>query len=73
MQFIGKVFVEKLRSNMDGKGCCRDNIFIERLWRSLKYEEIYLKSYDSMREAKISIGNYFSFYNHISLHQALKY
>ncbi len=58
---------------MDGKGRCHDNIFIKRLWRSLKYEEVYLKSYDSVRKVKMSIGNYFSFYNHIRPHQALKY
>ena len=49
---------------MDGRGRCMDNIFIERLWRSLKYEEVYLKDYASVTEARAGIGSYFRFYNH---------
>ena len=48
---------------MDGKGCWRDNVFVERLWKSIKYEEIYLHAYDSVSAARAGIGKYFSFYN----------
>ena len=54
---------------MDGRGRCLDNIFIERLWRSLKYEEVYLKDYRLVPEARAGIGRYFQFYNHERLHQ----
>ena len=50
-----------------------DNIFIERLWRSLKYEEVYLKDYESVKEAQAGIGRYFRFYNQERLHQSLDY
>jgi len=46
---------------MDGKGRCLDNVFVERLWRSLKYEEVYMHAYDDMKEARAGIGRYFSF------------
>ena len=49
--------------SMDGKGCWRDNVFVERLWRSVKYEEVYLKAYASVSEARTSLGKYLSFYN----------
>ena len=58
---------------MDGRGRCMDNIFVERLWRSLKYEEVYLKDYVSVKEAREGIGRYFRFYNHERLHQSLDY
>ena len=58
---------------MDGKGRCIDNVFIERLWRSLKYEECYLKAYTSVAEARMSISAWLKFYNHDRLHQALGY
>jgi putative transposase len=48
---------------MDGKGAWRDNVFVERLWRSIKYEEVYLRAYDSVGEARQSIGRYLDFYN----------
>jgi len=48
---------------MDGKGCWRDNVFVERLWKSIKYEEICLHAYNSVSEARAGIGKYFSFYN----------
>jgi hypothetical protein len=48
---------------MDGKGAWRDNVFVERLWRSVKYEEVYLRAYDSVAEARTSIGRYLDFYN----------
>lgn len=59
--------------SMDGRGRAMDNIFTERLWRSVKYEEVYLKNYDSVLDAKDGIGRYFDIYNYRRLHQALKY
>ena len=49
--------------SMDGKGAWRDNVFVERLWRSIKYEEVYLQAYDTVSEARASIGRYLAFYN----------
>ena len=68
-QFTGSAFTGALASNgiaisMDGKGAWRDNVFVERLWRSVKYEEVYLRAYDSVGEARSSIGRYLDFYNH---------
>jgi putative transposase len=62
-----------IRISMDHKGRCFDNIFIERFWRSLKYEEVYLKDYSSPREARESIDLYMHFYNNIRFHQSLDY
>jgi len=59
--------------SMDGKGRAVDNIFIERLWRSLKYEEVYLADYGTPREARHGIADYFTFYNTERPHQALDY
>jgi putative transposase len=59
--------------SMDGRGRFRDNIFVERLWRSLKFEEIYLKAHQNVAEARRDIAAYFEFYNHERLHQALGY
>ena len=56
---------------MDGKGCWRDNVFIERLWKSVKYEEVYLRAYDTARHARASLGRYFNFYNTRHPHSAL--
>ena len=77
-QFTSSMWIEALKRNnieisMDGKGRCIDNIQIERFWRSLKYEEVYLKSYDSMNEARINIGLYIEFYNRERPHQSLGY
>ena len=58
---------------MDGKGRCMDNIFVERLWRSLKYEEVYLNAYATVAEAKAGIGAWLSFYNNERQHQSLGY
>jgi putative transposase len=58
---------------MDGKGRCFDNILVERLWRTIKYEEVYLKSYDTVNEAKSGITEFVKFYNNIRPHQSLKY
>ena len=57
--------------SMDGKGAWRDNIFVERLWRSIKYEEVYLRGYDSVSEACASIGQYLTFYNGRRPHSSL--
>lgn len=62
-----------IKISMDGRGRALDNIFIERLWRSLKYEDIYLKEYESVKEARQGIAKYFSFYNNERLHQSLSY
>ena len=48
---------------MDGRGCWRDNVFVERLWRSVKYEEVYLQAYESVSEARESLSRYLQFYN----------
>ncbi len=58
---------------MDGRGRAMDNIFTERLWRSVKYEEVYLKNYDSVLDAKDGLTTYFDIYNNRRLHQALNY
>lgn len=77
-QFTSTEFVSKLEQNgirisMDGKGRAMDNIFTERLWRSLKYEEVYLKDYQNVREARSGIGRYINFYNNERPHQSLDY
>ena len=77
-QFTSKQFQEILHENeikisMVGKGRAPFNIYIERLWRSLKYEEIYLREYNSVKECKLSIKKYFKFYNEERFHQSLKY
>ena len=59
--------------SMDGKGRCMDNIFVERLWRSLKYEEVYLHAYATVAEAKTGIGAWLEFYNTERQHQSLGY
>ena len=58
---------------MDGKGRALDNVFVERLWRTVKYEEVYLRDYANPKEARQSLGAYSAFYNHARLHQALAY
>ena len=62
-----------VRISIDGRGRWMDNVFIERVWRSLKYEDVYLRGYADGREAKAGIGAYFAFYNEQRLHQALGY
>ena len=69
--FTGILKEADIRISMDGKGRWVDNVFVERLWRSLKYEEVYLKAYDSVSQARLSIGNYFRFYNRERKHQSL--
>jgi putative transposase len=75
-QFTGAAFTSVLIKNgiaisMDGKGAWRDNVFVERLWRSVKYEEVYLRAYDSVTEARRSIGRYLDFYNARRPHSGL--
>jgi len=72
-QFTGALQARGIAVSMDGRGRCFDNIFIERLWRSLKYEEVYLRDYTLVPEARAGIGNWFQFYNHERLHQSLGY
>ena len=71
--FTGLLQQHGVRISMDGKGSYNDNLFIERLWRSVKYEEVYLKAYEDGKEAKVGISNYFRFYNTERPHQALGY
>ena len=71
--FIGVLQLHGIRVSMDGKGSYKDNLFIERLWRTVKYEEVYLKAYRDGREARVGIGNYFRFYNTERPHQILGY
>jgi len=78
VQFTSAAFVDELsdrgvRISMDGKGRYLDNIFIERLWRSLKYEEVYIKAYGSVAEARRSLGGWLAFYNDERPHQSLDY
>jgi putative transposase len=75
-QFTGSEFTGLLASNgiaisMDGKGAWRDNVFVERLWKSVKYEEVYLHAYESVAEARHSIGRYLDFYNGQRPHSSL--
>ena len=75
-QFTGSAFTAVLASNsiaisMDGKGAWRDNVFVERLWRSVKYEEVYLRAYETIREARHSIGRYLDSYNGRRPHSSL--
>src|SRR6202165_141130 len=75
-QFTGSAFTGVLASHgiaisMDGKGAWRDNVFVERLWRSVKYEEVYLRAYESVSEARNSIGRYMDFYNGRRPHSSL--
>jgi putative transposase len=71
--FTGTLERHKVTISMDGKGRYMDNIFVERLWRSLKYEEVYLKAYSSVAEAKAGIGSWLGFYNAERQHQSLGY
>ena len=77
-QFTATTYTSRLEScgiaiSMDGRGRAIDNVFIERLWRSVKYEEVYLKSYETGWEAEDSLANYFLFYCHDRVHQSLGY
>jgi putative transposase len=71
--FTGLLQQHGVRISMDGKGRYSDNLFIERLWRTVKYEEVYLKAYQDGRDARVGIGDYFRFYNAERPHQSLGY
>jgi len=67
-QFTSLAFTERLKAeaiatSMDGKGCWRGNVFVERLWKSVRYEEVYLHAYDGVSQARAGIGRYLDFYN----------
>jgi len=69
--FTGVLIDSGIKISMDGKGRWRDNVFVERLWKSVKYEEVYLKAYDSIAQARTQFGRYFEFYNQRRRHQGL--
>jgi len=69
--FTGVLMKNGIAISMDGKGAWRDNVFVERLWRSVKYEEVYLRAYDSVSDARTSIGRYLAFYNGRRPHSSL--
>ena len=71
--FTGRLEAAGVAISMDGRGRALDNVFVERLWRSVKYEEVYLRGYQSVRESQVGIGSYFTFYNDRRRHQALDY
>jgi putative transposase len=78
VQFTAEAFTGRLQAagvqiSMDGRGRCLDNVFVERLWRTVKYENIYLYRYENVRELKRGLGQYFPFYNEERFHQALEY
>lgn len=78
VQFTSKEFTERLKNDgvkisMDGKGRALDNVFIERLWRSVKYEDIYLRGYESLKDVRQGLKKYFEFYNEKRPHQGLEY
>ena len=69
--FTGLLLENKIEISMDGKGAWRDNVFVERVWRSVKYEEVYLRAYESVADARASIGRYLAFYNGKRPHSSL--
>ena len=69
--FIKVLAAREIKISMDGKGAWRDNVFVERLWRTIKYEEVYLRAYASVSEARAGIGRYLSFYNSRRPHSSL--
>ena len=71
--FIGVLKSHRIEISMSGTGRALDNVYVERLWRSLKYEDVYLKSYESMTDLKSGIKKYFEFYNSERFHQSLDY
>jgi putative transposase len=78
VQFTAEAFTSRLllagvAVSMDGKGRCLDNVFVERLWRSVKYEDIYLRRYETVPQLSKGLGRYFPFYNEERPHQSLDY
>ena len=70
-EFTGVLIQNGIKISMNGKGAWRDNVFVERLWRSVKYEEVYLHAYASVAEARMGLGRYLAFYNTIRPHSGL--
>ena len=70
-EFIGVLAARQIRISMDGKGCWRDNVMVERLWKTIKYEEVYLHAYDSVSDARAAITRYVAFYNSRRPHRHL--
>jgi putative transposase len=73
LDFTSRLEKESILVSMDGRGRAMDNIFTERLWRTIKYEEVYIKDYQNISETRLSLGNYLAFYNQERPHQALGY
>jgi putative transposase len=71
--FTGRLLQSQIRISWDGRGRALDNVFVERLWRSLKYEDVYIKDYQTVSEARDGLKQYFQFYNHERYHQSLDY
>ena len=69
--FTGLLQAQEIAISMDGRGAWRDNVFVERLWRSVKCEEVYLRAYDSVGDARASLGRYLDFYNSRRPHSSL--
>jgi len=72
-EFVSAVLEKNIRFSMDGRGRALDNVFVERLWRSVKYENVYLEDYQNVLEARTGLGSYFRFYNTQRPHQSLAY
>ena len=72
-KFTGYLKQAGVKISMDGRGRCHDNIFIERLWRSLKYELIYIKEFEDVKHLKQEVKKWFNWYNKVRMHQALDY
>jgi putative transposase len=70
-EFIGVLNQHRIRISMDGRGAWRDNVFVERLWKSIKYEKVYPHAYESVSDAKAGIGRYVTFYNTHRPHRSL--
>jgi putative transposase len=73
LDFTARLLAEEISISMDGRGRALDNIFVERLWRSVKQEEVYIRDYQNVGDAVNGLGRYFDFYNHQRLHQSLSY
>jgi putative transposase len=78
VQFTAEAFTGRLESaevavSMDGRGRALDNVFVERLWRNVKYEDVYIRGYEEVPELQSGLGRYFTFYNHARPHQSLGY
>ena len=70
-EFINTLNEHRIAISMDGTGCWRDNVFVERLWKTIKYEEVYLHAYDTVSDAKLHLTRYIGFYNERRPHRSL--